>query len=79
MTGYIGGDAVVDIVAAHPDWEITCLVRNSDKGATVAKVYPSIRLVYGDLDATTLIEEEASKADIVYRKTYNLDLSVTDS
>ncbi|KAJ9663506.1 hypothetical protein H2198_000772 [Neophaeococcomyces mojaviensis] len=65
-TGYIGGDALVDILEAHPDWDITCSVRNSDKGAKIAAVYPQIKLVYGDLDAVEMIEEEASKADIVY-------------
>lgn len=31
----------------------------------MAKVYPQVKLVYGDLDSTDLISEEASKADIV--------------
>ncbi|KAK5127897.1 hypothetical protein LTR85_005014 [Meristemomyces frigidus] len=64
-TGYIGGDALYAIVNAHPDYDITCLVRNSDKGALVVKDYPKIKLVYGDLDSTELLEEEAKKADIV--------------
>jgi hypothetical protein len=42
------------------------LVRNTDKGAKIASVYPKIRLVYGDLDSAELIEEEAANADIVY-------------
>jgi len=69
-TGYIGGDALVEIVQAHPDWEenITAAVRNSEKGAQVAAVFPKVKLVYGDLDSTAMIEEEASKADIVYRE-----------
>ncbi|KAK4546501.1 hypothetical protein LTR36_001718 [Oleoguttula mirabilis] len=64
-TGYIGGDALYTIVNAHPEYDITCLVRNSDKGALVATYYPKIKLVYGDLDSTELLEEEAKKADIV--------------
>ena len=64
-TGYIGGDALYAIVHAHPEYEITCLVRNSDKGAQVAKEYSKIRLVYGDLDSFDLIAEEAAKADII--------------
>lgn len=67
VTGYIGGDALYNIVQKHPDWEITCLVRNSNKGSKVASQYSNIRLVYGDLDSTELLEDEASKADIVYR------------
>lgn len=65
-TGYIGGDALHAIVEAHPEWEITCLARNSDKGAKIAAKYPSIRLVYGDLDSFDLIKEEAKQADVVY-------------
>jgi hypothetical protein len=42
------------------------MVRNSDKGAKVTAVYPKVRLVYGTLDSTDLIEEEAGKADIIY-------------
>jgi nucleoside-diphosphate-sugar epimerase len=66
VTGYIGGDALYVFQKAHPEWEITCLVRNSDKGAKVAAQYPKIRLVYGELDSADLIAEEAKKADIVY-------------
>ncbi|KAK3109429.1 hypothetical protein LTR53_017331 [Teratosphaeriaceae sp. CCFEE 6253] len=64
-TGYIGGDAFHAIAAAHPEYEITALVRNSDKGALVAAVYPKTKLVYGDLDSEELIREEAGKADVV--------------
>jgi len=67
-TGYIGGDFLHVIKKAHPEWEIVCGVRNSDKGSKIAAIYPDIRLVYGDLDATEMLEEEASKADIVYRE-----------
>lgn len=64
-TGFIGGDALYTIVKAHPEYEVTCLVRNSSKGALVAKVYPQIRLVYGDLDSYDLIRGESAAADIV--------------
>jgi len=67
-TGYIGGDALYAITTAHPEYEMTCLVRNSDKGAQVVKDNPNIKLVYGDLDSVGLLETEAKKADIVCRK-----------
>lgn len=67
-TGYIGGDALHAISEAHPNWEITAQIRNSSKAAKVAAVYPRVKFAYGDLDATDVIEEEASKADIVYRQ-----------
>ncbi|KAI9812718.1 MAG: hypothetical protein M1827_004474 [Pycnora praestabilis] len=64
-TGYIGGDALYAIVDAHPEYEVTCLVRNADKGAQVASQYPRVKLVYGDLDSTDLLEREAKVADVV--------------
>lgn len=48
-------------------YEVAALVRNSDKGAQIASQYPTIRLVYGDLDSAETLEEEARKADIVLR------------
>lgn len=67
-TGYIGGDALYAIIQAHPDYEVTCLVRNSDKGAQIASQYPNVKLVYGSLDDVELLEGEAQKADIVLSK-----------
>ena len=62
VTGFIGGDATYALTTTHPEYEITCLVRNSDKGAQVAKDHPSIKLVYGDLDKAELIEEDFLQA-----------------
>lgn len=56
---------------AHPEYEYTALVRNSDKGAPVAAAYPKIRLIYGTLDDAAILEEESAKADIVLRTEYN--------
>lgn len=67
-TGYIGGDALYEIFQKHPEYEVVCLVRNSDQGALVASQYEKIRLVYGDLDSVELLEAEAKKADIVLSK-----------
>ena len=65
-TGYIGGDSLFQIYKAHPSWEFTCAVRSHDKGLKITQQYPSVKLVYADLNAVDVIEEEASKADIVY-------------
>lgn len=65
-TGFIGGDLLFLISQHHPEREVTCIVRNRDKGRLVTNNYPRVRLVYGNNDCTDLIEEEASKADIVY-------------
>jgi uncharacterized protein YbjT (DUF2867 family) len=66
-TGYIGGDALYALHEAHPEYEYSALVRDSDKGAPVAAAFPKIRLVYGTLDDASILEEEAARADIVLR------------
>lgn len=67
-TGYIGGDGLYAISNAHPDWELSALVRNKDKAAVLSSKYPKIRVVHGDLDSSDIIEEEVKKADIVFRR-----------
>ncbi|KAL8780724.1 MAG: hypothetical protein Q9213_006337 [Squamulea squamosa] len=64
-TGYIGGDALYQLIKSGKEYDIAALVRNSEKGVQIASQYPAIRLVYGDLDSAELLEEEARKADIV--------------
>jgi hypothetical protein len=71
-TGYIGGDALYALEKTHPEYEYTALVRNSDKGAPIAALYPKIRLVYGTLDDSKLLEEESARAEIVLRKDFGL-------
>ncbi|KAH6975853.1 hypothetical protein EDB80DRAFT_740382 [Ilyonectria destructans] len=63
-TGYIGGDALHAIKTAHPDYDITALVRSKEKGEVVRSKYQDIRLVYGTLDDFDLLADEASKADV---------------
>jgi hypothetical protein len=50
-----------------PNFEYRALVRNSDSGAKVAAEYPKIRLVYGTLEDSALLEAETARADIVLR------------
>ncbi|KFY89486.1 hypothetical protein V498_06434, partial [Pseudogymnoascus sp. VKM F-4517 (FW-2822)] len=67
VTGYVGGDVLFAILQAYPSWEsnITCLVRSSSRGNALSSAYPNIKVVYGTLDDDQILEEEASKADIV--------------
>ncbi|KAJ5628615.1 hypothetical protein N7490_010843 [Penicillium lividum] len=65
-TGYIGGDGLYAISNAHPDWELSALVRSKDKAAVLSSKYPKIRVVHGDLDSSAIIEEEVKKADILF-------------
>lgn len=56
-----------ELEKAHPEYDYTALVRDSDRGAVVAAAYPKIRLVYGTLDDAQVLEEESARADIVIR------------
>lgn len=66
----IAGDALKVIAEAHPEYELSALVRTQDKADIVKKAYPNIRIVLGSNDDSDLIKEEAAKADIVLRKVY---------
>ena len=50
---------------------MSVLVRNKDKGAKLAREYPQVRVVHGDLDSADVIEQEVKNADIVYRMYYS--------
>ncbi|KAJ5495054.1 hypothetical protein N7539_000170 [Penicillium diatomitis] len=65
-TGYIGGEVLYTVTNAHPDWEITTLVRTKKKADLVSSRYPNIHIVQGDLDSVELIEEQVKEADIVF-------------
>ncbi|KAL1857631.1 hypothetical protein Daus18300_010271 [Diaporthe australafricana] len=65
ITGYTGGDIFHVLEKAHPDFEYSLLVRNESKAAPVKEKYPNVRIVYGSLDDSKVLEEEASKTDIL--------------
>ncbi|EME80076.1 uncharacterized protein MYCFIDRAFT_63394 [Pseudocercospora fijiensis CIRAD86] len=65
ITGYIAGDAFYGLHKAHPDYEYSALIRTQEKASKVKSQYPNVRPVIGGLDDSSIIEEEASKADIV--------------
>lgn len=45
---------------------IRCLVRDDSKAQLVKTAYPEVETVKGDLEDASLIENEASKADVVF-------------
>ena len=51
----------------HPEYDITVLVRDADKGAKISQAYPKVRVVQGELDSA-VVEEEAQNADVVVSK-----------
>jgi hypothetical protein len=68
VTGYIAGDALHLLQEKHSDWDYTCLVRTEDKAKIVKEAYPNVKIVLGDLEASSILEAEAAKADIVLRE-----------
>lgn len=45
---------------------MSVLVRNKDKAAQLTSKYPNVRVVLGDLDSVSIIEEESKNADIIF-------------
>ncbi|GFF34281.1 uncharacterized protein YLL056C [Aspergillus udagawae] len=64
-SGYIGGDVLHALRSTHPEYSISALVRDTRKAAILSQAYPNVRVVSGDLDSTSLIEEEVRLADVV--------------
>jgi uncharacterized protein YbjT (DUF2867 family) len=64
-TGYIGGSVLHTIVTAHPEYEVTALLRKVPE--TFSSTYPNVKVVKGDYDSADLLSEEASKSDVVIR------------
>ncbi|KAI1085636.1 NAD(P)-binding protein [Whalleya microplaca] len=71
VTGYIGGDALYELHARHPEYAYAVLVRDGgdsrgqEKVERIAAAYPDVRIVRGDLDDAELLREEAGRADVV--------------
>ncbi|KAJ5801652.1 uncharacterized protein N7518_003720 [Penicillium psychrosexuale] len=65
VTGYIGGDSLATLVANHPEFSYSALVRTTEKAEQVKAQYPFIRIVIGDLDDSALLEQESAAANIV--------------
>lgn len=64
----MGGDILFTLLHAHPEYEISALVRDSKKGEIITKAYPNVRIVLGELESASLIEDEVAKADIIVRE-----------
>ncbi|PYI09774.1 NAD dependent epimerase/dehydratase family protein [Aspergillus sclerotiicarbonarius CBS 121057] len=64
-SGYIGGDVLYALKSAFPKCEYTALLRDQEKANTISKAYPDVRIILGDLDSSSLLEEQARGADIV--------------
>lgn len=70
ISGYIGGQVLKDITAKHPEYQVRGLVRNEEQQQKIAKNYPLVPTIIGDLDSTEVLTAEASQADVVLRMFY---------
>ncbi|KAJ5673782.1 hypothetical protein N7462_009221 [Penicillium macrosclerotiorum] len=78
-SGYIGGDLLHALTSTHPEYQLTALVRGSEKVAAVTNAYPGVRVLEGDLDSTSLIEEEASQADVIVHAASNKHMNSVEA
>ncbi|KAJ4310375.1 hypothetical protein N0V94_008489, partial [Neodidymelliopsis sp. IMI 364377] len=62
-TGYIGGSVLHTLTTTHPDWPITVLLRRPPPNFDT--LFPSIKILIGDYDSTSLLSSAASESDIV--------------
>jgi N-acetyl-gamma-glutamylphosphate reductase len=67
VSGYIGGQLLHDMVAKHPDWHITGLVRTEEQAKKITSKHASAHLVIGDLDSSETITEQSKQANVVIR------------
>lgn len=68
----MGGSVLHTLITAHPEYEITVLLRKSCAG--FVDKYPNVKVVKGTFDDSDLLTQAASKADIVVRKLFPCEL-----
>ncbi|KAH7161141.1 hypothetical protein EDB81DRAFT_783874 [Dactylonectria macrodidyma] len=73
-TGYVGGQVLHELSRSHPEYAIAALIRNGEVAKRIASSFSNVRAVVGDLDDSHLIEEEASKANVVLHLASNKHL-----
>ncbi|PVF99350.1 NAD(P)-binding protein [Serendipita vermifera] len=74
-TGYIGGSVLVGYKRAFPDYGFVALVRNEKNFAAVEAL--GVKVVKGSHSDVDIVEEQASKADIVLNAADADDLELT--
>jgi hypothetical protein len=67
-SGYIGGHFVDRLSQSHPEYHVVVLVRDKAQGEQITTKFPNFETVLGDLDSHDVLLKEASKADVILRK-----------
>ncbi|KAJ7775103.1 nucleoside-diphosphate-sugar epimerase [Mycena metata] len=62
-TGYIGGSVLAAITKAHPEYDVTAILRKVSQNYVDA--YPRVKTIVGDYDSADILADAASKSDIV--------------
>jgi len=67
VTGFLGSELLILLAKEFPNFPITALLRNANPERTsrIKAIHPTITIVEGDLLNDLLVQELASKADIV--------------
>jgi hypothetical protein len=68
VSGYVGGHMMGRLLEKHPEWHVAALVRNEKQKETILARWPQLEVAIGDLDDSTLMIQEGSKADVVLRE-----------
>lgn len=72
-SGYIGGDVLHALKSVLPSCQYTVLLRDEAKAQKLTQAYPDVQVVLGDLDASSILEQQAREADVVIREYSNSD------
>ncbi|KAJ7775114.1 nucleoside-diphosphate-sugar epimerase [Mycena metata] len=62
-TGYIGGSVLAAITRAHPEYDVTAILRKVSQN--YVDTYPGVKTIVGDYDSADILADAASKSDIV--------------
>lgn len=65
VTGFVGGSVLASLYTAHPDIQITALVRKESDAEQLQSVYPNLLIVIGTLTSLSLLTSSAAAADFV--------------
>ena len=65
VTGFVGGSVLVSLYTAHPDIQITALVRKESDAEQLQLAYPNLLIIIGSISSLSLLTSNAAAADFV--------------
>lgn len=64
-TGFVGGQVLQELVRKYPEFQISALVRDAKAAETISSAFPSVNVIFGSLDDSNIVADEASRASVV--------------